>query len=108
MSQKTEQNSNPDSIKPFISIVCIIFTLLSIVFLQMEERRMGYALLKLTKEQKKIVEERRQKSIVLAKLNRPQQVEKIAQSKSTLKKLNSSQIIHLTGTNQQETVRDLN
>jgi hypothetical protein len=68
----------------------------------MEERRMGYSLLKLSKEHKKIVETRRHKMIQLAKITRPQQVEKIAQSKSTLKKVSSHQIIHLTGVSNRE------
>lgn len=91
--------TKPQSLYSFVSVIFIIFTLFGLVFLQMEERRMGYSLLKLTKEQKKIVEQRRQMTISLAKLTRPQQVEKIAQKKSTLRKLGSHQIIHLAGAN---------
>lgn len=86
-----------DSVKPFFSILFIIGTLFSLVFLQMEERRLGYAILKLTREQKTTLEEKRVKSMSLAKVTRPQHVEKVAQSKLTLKKAQSNQIIHLTG-----------
>ena len=86
-----------DSIKPFISIIFIIGTLFSLVFLQMEERRLGYVILKMTREQRQVLEEKREKTMLLAKVTRPQQVEKMAQSKLTLKKIQASQIIHLSG-----------
>lgn len=84
-------------LKPFFSVIIVIATLFVLVFLQMEERRMGYELLKLNREQKKWVEERRLKEMQLAKLTRPQQVERMAASKLTLRKVQASQIIHLSG-----------
>lgn len=84
-------------LKPFLSILIIIGTLFSLVFLQMEERRIGYALLKQTREHNKIVEQKRIKSIALAKITRPEHVERMAETKLTLKKIQANQIIHLTG-----------
>jgi len=84
-------------LKPFLSILVIIFTLFSIVFLQMEERRMGYVVLKLTREHKKVLEEKRTREISLAKITRPQLLDHVAQQKFTLKKVQANQIIHLTG-----------
>lgn len=84
------------NLKPILSLVIIIGTLFSIVFLQMEERRRGYAILKLTREQRQVIEEKREKSMQLAKLTRPEHVEKVAQSQFTLKKVQSNQIIHMT------------
>lgn len=49
-------------LKPFLSVLTICVTLFSIVFLQMEERRMGYAILKLTREQKSGIEKSREKN----------------------------------------------
>ena len=83
--------------KPFFSILIIIGTLFSLVFMQMEERRLGYAILKLTREQRQVIEEKREKTMNLAKVTRPQHVEKMAQSKFTLKKVQANQIIHLSG-----------
>ncbi|MEK2689996.1 histidine kinase [Bdellovibrio sp. GT3] len=83
-------------LKPFFSILLVIFTLFSIVFLQMEERRMGYVVLKLTREHKKVQEEKRTKEIALAKITRPQLLDHMAQQKFTLKKIQANQIIHLT------------
>jgi hypothetical protein len=70
---------------------------MSVVFLQMEERRIGYAILKLNKEHRKVIEEKRVKTMQLAKLTRPQHIERVAESKLTLRKVQNSQIIHLTG-----------
>jgi len=83
--------------KPFFSILIIIGTLFALVFLQMEERRLGYAILKLTREQRQSIEEKRAKTMMLAKLTRPQHVEKLAQSRLTLRKVQAEQIIHLSG-----------
>lgn len=84
-------------LKPFFSILLIIATLFSIVFLQMEERRIGYSVLKLTREHKKVSEERRVSEIALAKVTRPQLLDSVAQEKFTLKKVQANQIIHLSG-----------
>lgn len=84
-------------LKPFLSVLTICVTLFSIVFLQMEERRMGYAILKLTREQKSGIEKSREKTIQLARVLRPQQIEKTAQSKFGVRPVQAHQIIHLTG-----------
>ena len=90
-------SSNFRQLKPFFSILLIIATLFSIVFLQMEERRMGYSVLKLTREHKKVSEDKRVKEITLAKITRPQLLDTMAQQKFTLKKIQANQIIHLSG-----------
>lgn len=90
-------SENFRQLKPFCSILLIIVTLFSIVFLQMEERRLGYSVLKLTREYKKVFEEKRVKEISLAKVTRPQLLESMAQQKFTLKKVQANQIIHLSG-----------
>lgn len=82
--------------KPFISILFITTTLLGIVFVKMEERRISYVVLKLTYEHKKVTEIEKQKEIQLAKLTRPQLLENVATQKLTLKRATASQIIHLS------------
>lgn len=82
-------------LKPFFSILIIVGTLFAIVFLQMEERRMGYSVLKLSREHKQVWEQKRVKEIALAKVTRPQLLDSVAQEKFTLKKIKSEQIIHL-------------
>lgn len=88
-------NSDPKHFKPFVSVCFIVVTLFTLVFLKMEERRRSYAVLKLTREFKKVTEIKKQKEIQLAKLSRPQFVENIAKGKLTLKRATDKQIIHL-------------
>lgn len=83
-------------LKPFISVLIITTTLLGIVFVKMEERRISYVVLKLTHEHKKTIEVQKQKEILLAKLTRPQLLENVATQKLTLKRATAAQIIHLT------------
>lgn len=94
--------------KPFFSILLIIGTLFSLVFLQMEERRLGYAILKSTREQRQVIEEKRARTMMLAKITRPQNVERLAQSRFTLKKIQANQIIHLTGSSTVAASREIN
>lgn len=89
-------NSDPKHLKPFISVCFIIFTLFTLVFLKMEERRRSYVVLKLTREFKKATELNKQKEIQLVKFSRPQFVENVAKEKLTLKRATDKQIIHLS------------
>ncbi len=88
------------SLRPFISVTLIILTLFGVVFLQMEERRLGYTVLKLNRERKILVEQKRNREIALAKITRPQLLESMAHSKFTLQKVQADQIIHLSGEGQ--------
>jgi hypothetical protein len=81
--------------RPLLSVLIIIGTLLSIVFIQMEERRNGYELLLANRELKKVIEEKRSRAIQLSRVSRPQQIERVATSRLTLKKIQNNQIIHL-------------
>lgn len=90
-------SQNFRQLKPFFSVLIIISTFFFLVFLQMEERRLGYSVLKLSREHKKILEEKQAREIQLVKVTRPQLVEHMAQSKLTLKKIQANQIIHLSG-----------
>lgn len=90
-------SQNFRQLKPFCSVLILIFTFFSLVFLQMEERRLGYSVLKLSREHKKIQEEKHVREIKLVKVTRPQLLESMAHSKFTLKKIQADQIIHLSG-----------
>lgn len=82
-------------LRPFISILCIVFTLFGLVFLQMEETRISYSVLKLTREYKKELQKLKVKEIEVAHAFRPQHVERIARERLTMKKVSPSQIIRL-------------
>lgn len=91
------KSSELSPLKPFLSVFFIITSLFIVVFAKMEERRLGYSVLKLTHDQRAAVEIKREKSVALAKQIRPQHVEKIAQDRFTLQKIQNRQIIHLMG-----------
>lgn len=83
--------------KPIVSVFFIIATLFSIVFFKMEERRIGYELLKLNqvlRQQREIIIH---KETSLLKLTRPNFVEKQAENKLTLKRANPNQFIYMAG-----------
>ncbi len=106
-SHRRSNRAEARHLKPFISVCFIVFTLFSLVFLKMEERRISYAVLKLTREFKKVTELKKQKEIQLAKLSRPQFVENIAKGKLTLKRATDKQIIHLNTISSVATVSTL-
>lgn len=91
MNSKENQND----LKPFFSLAIIITTLFFVAFLQMEERRLGYQTFYLSKELKKIEQERRLKEIELARVTKPSYLMQVAKSKLTLKRPEMNQIIHL-------------
>lgn len=81
--------------KPFFSLIFIILTLFLVVFFKMEERRIGYSILKLNGEFKRVSEIRRNREIQRAQLSRPQRLDQMAQEKLTLKRAAASQIVYL-------------
>ena len=84
-----------DSIKPIMSCLIVISTMMLIVFAKMEVRRLGYAVFKLTKTENQMTDAYRKKQIFLAGLNRPERIEHLARKKLHLKKARKDQIIQL-------------
>lgn len=82
---------------PFFSVLIFVATLFGLVLLKMEVRRMGYQVLKVTKEYKSLRDQYRLMSMEYAHLTRPERVRKFAESKLTLNDARSGQIIQLTG-----------
>ena len=87
--------SSKNSIKSMTSLILILSSLFVIAFLQMEERRQTYHLLKLNKDLKQMIETRR--SLEIKRLNalRPQKIEKEIQARTALNQAQSEQIIHM-------------
>ena len=90
------RRQNFDEIKPYLSIFIIITFLFSIVFLKMEIRRIGYADLKLSRDEKRTRDQSRGQMIALAKVTRPDRLQKVAESRLTLRKAELGQIIQMT------------
>lgn len=82
-------------LKPFLSVLLIISTLFVLAFLHIEERRIGYSILKIRKEFKRVNEDVKRKEVEIAKLTRPQILDQIAQGQLALKKTQSGQVIYL-------------
>lgn len=85
-----------EEMKPFISISIIIVTLFALVFFKMEVRRVGYVVLKLSRQERRLRDQQREQVVQLAKILRPERVQSVAQSRLTLKKAESGQIIQMT------------
>lgn len=83
-------------IAPFMSLIIVVVTLFSVVFCKMELRRVGYSVLKLTREERKMRDLERQQSIMLAKITRPDRLQSVAEARLTLKRAESGQIIQMT------------
>ncbi|HVK61948.1 MAG TPA: hypothetical protein VM432_10375 [Bdellovibrionales bacterium] len=81
---------------PFISLGVAVICAFTVVFCKMEVRRMGYSVLKLTREERRMRDTERQQSIQLAKITRPERLQAIAEARLTLKKAQSGQIIQMT------------
>lgn len=81
---------------PFVSVLMIVLTLFTVVFFKMEMRRVGYSVLKLTREERKIRDHARLQMIQLAKITRPERLQAVAQNRLTLRKAESGQIIQMT------------
>ncbi len=86
-----------EQVKPFISILIIVASLFSIVFLKMENRRLGYSVLKLSRVEKHVKDEKRLLSMDFAKLTRPDRIEIYAKTVLDLKKATKGQVIQISG-----------
>lgn len=81
---------------PFLSLIIVVAMLFAVVFCKMELRRVGYSVLKLTREERQMRDLERQQSIMLAKITRPDRLQSVAEARLTLKRAESGQIIQMT------------
>lgn len=85
------------TIKPFISILLMMGFLFGFAFIKMENRRMGYSFLKLAQKEKQLRNQQRERAVELARMTRPERVQKIASQNLPMKKAGHGQIIQMTG-----------
>lgn len=83
-------------LKPFLSVLIIVSSLLAVVFIKMEARRMGYLTLTQLRDFKAKQDEVRQKNRILADLLGPQKLRSFALNRLTLQEVQSGQMIHLS------------
>ena len=84
-------------ILPFLSVLIFVVTLFAMVFAKMEVRRMGYSVLRLSQEYRKLQDQHRLMNMEYARLTRPDRVRKYAVSHLNLNDSRNGQIIQLTG-----------
>ncbi len=82
---------------PLLSVSIVIIALFTLVFLQMETRRMGYVVLKQTRAFKKLEDQQRLKTMRYSRIMRPEHVREFAVTKLTLNEVKAGQIIHMSG-----------
>lgn len=82
-------------LKPFASILIIVMMLLSVVFVKMETRRLGYSVLKKTRTEKSLIDARRDLDMRFTRLTRPGRIEQIALKRLDLKRAQKGQIVQL-------------
>ena len=89
--------TNMSELKPFLSVLVVIVTLFSLVFIKMEVRRLGYEVLRDSREYNELQDVKRAQVIRLAKITQPERVRSLALSYLTLNEAERGQIIHLSG-----------
>jgi hypothetical protein len=89
--------SRRQSWRPFLSVLIITVTLFTIVFVHMEIRRMGYALLNLAQTEREARDLHRERSVRYAELTGPQHLRRMAQARLDVKAATQGQIIQMTG-----------
>ena len=96
LRQFIPQGQKAQEMAPFMSLLIVVAMLFAVVFCKMELRRVGYQVLKLTREERKMRDLERQQSIQLAKITRPERLQSVAQARLTLKRAEVGQIIQMT------------
>lgn len=86
-----------DDLKPFVSLLIVVMTLFCVVFIKMEERRVGYTVLRETRQYRALKDRYRLQLMQYAKTTRPERVREMAVSRLTMNEPRSGQIIQLTG-----------
>lgn len=75
----------------------ILVTLFAIVFAKMEVRRVGYSVLKKSRNYRSLQDSYRSKVIDYAKLTSPENLRRLAISRFTMGEAQVGQIIHMSG-----------
>ncbi|MGE0762617.1 MAG: histidine kinase [Bdellovibrionales bacterium] len=86
-----------DEFKPFLSLIILVGALFMVAFLKMEVRRLGYTVLKETKQHKVLKDQQRLRAMEFARVTRPDHIRRYAMSRLTLSEARNGQIIQLVG-----------
>lgn len=86
-----------ENIKPFFSVFILLLSLFAIVYVKMENRRMGYVLLELAEKEKRTTQRQRLSMVNLARMTSPERVRKIATTQLTFQNAKQGQVIRVAG-----------
>lgn len=84
-------------LKPFLSLIILVSTLFVVAFMKMEVRRLGYVVLKSSRQYKTLKDQQLVKTMELARITRPDHIRHYAISRLTLNEARNGQIIQLVG-----------
>lgn len=84
-------------LRPFISLIVIIITLLSVVFLKMETRLLSYSVLKQSRQLNKLQDKKRELAADLAQAMQPERMRRLAVHKLSLQEAHAEQIVYMRG-----------
>lgn len=87
---------NWHDLAPFVSVTIIALALFFLAFSKMEVRRLGYSVLKFSREERSLRDLERDAVIRLAKATRPERLALVAESRLTLRRAEKGQIIQMT------------
>jgi hypothetical protein len=91
------EKAKVSSWRPVVGICLITATMLGIVFFKMEVRRLGYLIVKKSRDLKVAEDEKRVAVWRLSQVNRLDKVMQMAESKLTLNMPKAGQIIQMSG-----------
>lgn len=83
-------------VAPFVSVAILALALFFLAFSKMEVRRLGYSVLKLSREERSLRDLERDATIRLAKSTRLERLALVAESRLTLRRAEKGQIIQMT------------
>ncbi len=80
-----------------MSVAIVLMCLYSVVYIKMENRRIGYAIFELAKKEKAYRQEQRLATAKLAKMTSAERVRSIAQKRLTFQTAKEGQVIRIAG-----------
>ncbi len=82
--------------KSLMSLLAVLVTMFTVVFVEMEERRLNYVLLQKHRELRKVSQEQRLRELQWARSTKPQQLDKLAKQRLTMRRAEADRVVHFS------------
>lgn len=92
---RIHQRLEEQGLTPFLSLLIVIVTLLGVVFVKMEVRRVGYSVWRLSREKKIIESEIKYQRLEVLRMKRPERLEKYAAKHLEMQRAEKGQVIQI-------------